>query len=146
MTLAFDDDESSHSRAIRTSSLRRRRDHQPKRADPCRRDLHRTNRREVRPLVPPAIGAVSLKVDVEFLEVIVEPLSCFEVDPKQLSELQCLGPRITNKDLRCYGTGLGWEVVADRPGLPKGTDAGEASPDPAALSGRILTVINWPTG
>jgi hypothetical protein len=97
-------------------------------------------------VISPPVDAISLKIHVEIVDVIVDPFPHFEVDAKQFSQPNGLGPRITDKDLRCYGTGLGWEVGADRPGLPKGTDAGEASPDPAALSGRILTVINWPTG
>lgn len=97
-------------------------------------------------MIPPAIDPVSFKVDVEFGHRIVQPFPHFEVDSKWLSEPDGLRPDITDKDLWCYGTGLGWEVGAGRPSLPKGTDAGEASPDPAVFNPRTLTVIDTPTG
>jgi hypothetical protein len=108
--------------------------------------MHRSDRREIRSFVPPPINAIPFKIDVEVFQVIVDSLSHFEVDAKCLSQTDVLRPCVTDKHFRVYGTGLGWEVGAGRPGLPKGSDAGEASPDPARFTARTLTVSSWPTG
>lgn len=97
-------------------------------------------------MIPPAIRPIAFKVDVEFLEGIIKALTHLEINAERLPKFNVPGPRITNKDPRRYGTGLGWEVGAGRPDLPKGTDAGEASPDPAVLTALTFTVINTPTG